>query len=165
MNRRFLFIAAAGGAAVAVLVASGLFVQRGARLRLEGSVLKTRVHASMETSSAVFADFRASNPSSVLFLVRDVVIELVMPDGSVAAGDTVADSDAARYLAAYPELGQKFNPSLVSREKIGPRTTVDRMVAARFDLPERQVRRGRIRVRIVDVDGAEAVLESSAAAQ
>lgn len=159
MNRRLLLIVLGGAAAVVLLIASGLFVQRGARLSLEGAVQKIRIHASSETSTAVFADFRATNASDVLFQVRDVTIELVSPDGSVMSGEPVADVDATRYLAAYPELGQKFNPSLVSREKIAAKATVDRMIAARFEVPERTIRRGKLRVRVVDADGADFVLE------
>jgi hypothetical protein len=62
--------------------------------------------------------------------------------------------DATNLFHYFPALGQKFNPSLVLRTKIRPHETMDRMVAVRFEVPEKvlQQRKG-LHIHIVELDG------------
>jgi hypothetical protein len=54
----------------------------------------------------------------------------------------------------YPLLGQKYNDTLKMRDRIAPRQTLDRMIAARFEIPQDQLdKRKRLAVRVEDVDG------------
>jgi len=75
-------------------------------------------------------------------------------DGKTVEGMNVAEVDARRVFSYYGSLGQKYNDTLVIKEKIAPKQTLDRMLAARFDLPESQInQRARLRLRVEDVDG------------
>src|SRR6516164_9768952 len=72
-----------------------------------------------------------------------------------AEGSTVADSDMGRLFDAVPLLGQKYNPTLIAREKIASHESEDRMVAARFEVPDDRLEaRKRLVLRIEEVDGA-----------
>jgi hypothetical protein len=76
-------------------------------------------------------------------------------NGQVHEGAVISEADAKRLFEALPLLGQKYNESLLIRTRIRPRETMDRMVAARFELPEaRLASRRRLWVRVEDVDGA-----------
>jgi hypothetical protein len=62
--------------------------------------------------------------------------------------------DAERLISGIPLLGQKYNDSLKERDKVPAHDTVDRMVAARFEVPESKLTgRKRFIVRIQEVDG------------
>jgi hypothetical protein len=57
-------------------------------------------------------------------------------------------------MAGVPLLGDKYNPSLMVRERVPARTTLDRMIAARFEVPDSQLQaRKRFLLRIEEVDG------------
>jgi hypothetical protein len=62
--------------------------------------------------------------------------------------------DAKTLFRYYPLLGEKFNDTLLMRDRIGSRQGMDRMVAARFEVPESQLQdRKKLAVRIEEVDG------------
>ena len=62
--------------------------------------------------------------------------------------------DATRLFEGLPLLGQKYNDTLVIRDKIPSQASMDRMVAARFEAPESKLEsRKRFLIRIEDVDG------------
>jgi len=87
-------------------------------------------------------------------MVRTVTVSVELPDGSQTEGQTISEPDAKRVFAAKPVLGGKYNDSLVMRDRLGPRSSIDRMIAARFELPEEKVQsRKRLIVRIEEVDG------------
>jgi hypothetical protein len=66
----------------------------------------------------------------------------------------VSEVDAKQLFAAMPVLGQKFNDTLILRDKIPPHTSQDRMVAARFEVPEARFEsRKRFVIRVEEVDG------------
>jgi hypothetical protein len=51
-------------------------------------------------------------------------------------------------------LGDQYNDSLSLKDKIAPHATVDRMVAARFDIPHKVLESAKtIHLSIQDVDG------------
>lgn len=149
--------AAAFGIGLAVIAAAVLgifFMQRGAHMELPGKVLKVRTAALDDNSSVAVLDFRVTNPSDVLFVVRTVTVELEDPDGASHLGQVAAETDAKRLFEAVPLLGQKFNDTLLMRDKIAAHTSQDRMVAARFEAPVAKLdARKKFLIRIEEVDG------------
>ncbi len=139
---------------VAIAVAGILFMQRDARVGLTGRVLKVRTAPLADNSSVAVLDFRFSNPSAVTFVVRTVTVLLEDTSGNQYEGQTVSEVDAKRLFAGLPLLGDKYNETLVMRDKIPARASQDRMVAARFEAPESKLEsRKRFLIRIEDVDG------------
>ena len=66
----------------------------------------------------------------------------------------MSELDARRLFEYYPQLGQKYNDSLLMKNKLAPHQTFDRMIAARFEAPESALEsRKNLTVRIVDLDG------------
>jgi hypothetical protein len=144
----------AGLAVVGALAAGFLWWTRGAHMELRGEVKKVRTHAIEDGSSLAVIDFRSYNPADYPFVVRSVDLFLEEPDGKSIRGSVIAETDARRVFEALPHLGQKYNDTLKIRDKIGPHQEEDRMVSARFELPESalQARKG-FRIRVEEVDG------------
>jgi len=139
---------------VAIAVAGILYMQRNAQVGITGSVLKVRTAPLDEKSSVAVVDFRFSNPSDVTFVVRTVNVSMENKGGGSTEGQTISEVDAKRMFEMLPILGQKFNETLILREKIAPHTSQDRMVSARFEIPEDQLAaRKRFLVKIEEVDG------------
>ena len=156
MNRNFAIAFGVGLACIAVAVFGIFFIQRGAHMELPGKVLKVRTAPLDENSSVAVLDFRVRNPSDVLFVVRTVTLEMEDTDGKSYLGQVAADTDAKRLFEAIPLLGQKFNDTLLMRDKIGAHTSQDRMVAARFEAPVAKLdARKRFVIHIEEVDGKE----------
>jgi hypothetical protein len=143
------------GLAIIVIVLAGVFwMQRGAHVELKGSVLKVRTAPLDETSSIAIIDFRFVNPSNVPFVVRKVDVTMDGKDGNTYTSDPVSETDARSVFQYTPTLGQKFNDSLLMRDKIPARQSEDRMIAARFSMPvDKLEARKTFRIRIEDVDG------------
>ena len=149
-----------------VVVAAGiggvLYMQRGAHVELKGGVLKVRTQAMDEKSTVAVIDFRFANPSNYPFVVKEVTVSIVDKDGKTLEGQPVSELDARRLFQYYPQLGQKYNESLVMRDKIMGRQSMDRMIATRFEETEATLEgRKKLTVRIVDVDGPVAELQES----
>ena len=145
---------------VACGVVGVLYMQRGAHVELKGAILKVRTQAMDENSSVAVIDFRFVNPSNYPFWVKQVDVTIEDKDGKTLEGSLVSELDARRLFQYYPQLGQKFNDSLVMRDKIAGRQSLDRMIAARFEVPEPALEsRKKLVIRIVDVDGPEAELQ------
>jgi len=141
---------------VVILIAVGaiLYIQRGAHIELKGAVLKVRTLAMDENSSVAVVDFRFANPSNYPFVVRSVDISATGPNGQNYESMPVSEVDAKRLFQYYPILGQKFNDSLLPRDKIPPQHSEDRMIVARFEIPIAQLdARKNLKIRIEDVDG------------
>ncbi len=154
MRNRFAIAFGIGIAAVAIIVGAILYMQRGARVGLTGEILKVRTAPLDDRSSVAVLDFRFSNPSYVFFVVRTVTVVLVEPNGNQVEGTTVSEVDAQRLFEGIPLLGQKFNRTLVTEDKIPAHASEDRMVAVRFEVPESILEsRKRLLLRIEDVDG------------
>ncbi len=154
----------AGLAVVAALVAGVFYIQRGAHLELTGRILKVRTLATDENSSVALIDFRITNIADYAWVVRSVTVSITDADGYLVEGSTVADSDVARLFDYFPLLGQKYNDSLIIRTRIPPRQTMDRMIGARFEIPESKlVRRKDLVIRIEEVDGAASEIREASA--
>ncbi len=135
MRNNFLVAFAVGLAVIAIVIGGIFFMQRGDVMQLPGAILKVRTAPLDENSSIAVLDFRIANPSDIIFEVRTVTVELVGADGKSYQGQVSSDGDAARLFEAIPLLGQKFNKTLVTRERIFAHANADRMVAARFQAP------------------------------
>lgn len=145
---------------VACGVAGMFYMQRGAHVELQGSVLKVRTQAMDESSSVAVVDFRFVNPSDYPFVVRQVDVWIEDKDGKTLEGTPVSELDARRLFEYYPQLGQKYNDGLLMRDKLPPRQSLDRMTSARFEAPESVVEsRRKLIVRVVDLDGASSELQ------
>ena len=146
-----------GIAAIVVLavIASVFYIQRGAHLELQGEILKVRTAPIDDKSSVAVVDFRFTNVADYEFDVRKVTVMLVDSSGAQTEGSTISEIDAERLFQGIPLLGQKYNPSLITRNKIPPHASQDRMIAARFEVPEDRLdHRQQLVVRIEEVDGA-----------
>ena len=140
---------------IAVAVAAVLYLQRGAHIEVTGRFLKVRTAPLDEHSAVAVIDFRLTNPADYPFVVGDVTVVLENAAGGQSNGSTVSGGDTERLFAGVPLLGQKYNSTLIARDRIAPHETQDRMVAARFETPEPELdKRKRLIVRIDEVDGA-----------
>jgi len=154
MSKNFLTAFVIGIGVIAIAVTATLYLNRGARIGLTGQILKVRTAPLDENSSVAVLDFRIHNPASKAFVVRTVTVAMDDPDGKQYDGATVSETDAKRLFEFIPLLGQKFNETLVMRDKIAPDATEDRMVAVRFEAPEARIdARKRFVLKIEDVDG------------
>ncbi len=139
---------------IAIAVVWIFYMQRGAHIEPAGKILKVRTLALDENSSIAVVDFRVVNSSDYTVIVREVAVSLDQPNGTDSDGTVVSEMDARRLFQYYPVLGQKYNDSLIIRDRIKPHETLDRMIAARFEIPVAQLdKRKRLKLRVVDVDG------------
>ena len=154
MSRTFLTAFLVGIAVIAIAVTATLYLNRGARIGLTGQILKVRTAPLDENTSVAVLDFRVHNHASKNFVVRTVTVVMEDPDGKLYDSQTVSESDAKALFQYVPLLGQKFNSTLLMRDKIAPDATEDRMVAVRFEAPESRIdARKRFILKIEDVDG------------
>jgi hypothetical protein len=154
MKNPFLAAFAIGIACIGVAVGVVVYMQRGARVGLTGKVLKVRTAPLDDQNSVVVLDFRFTNPSDYPFMVRTVTVLDEEKDGKSYEGDPVSEVDAKRMFENLPLLGPKFNDTLLMGNKIAPRASEDRMIAAHFSAPEsRLTARKRFIIRIEEVDG------------
>jgi hypothetical protein len=139
---------------VAIALVWILYMQRGAHMELEGSIQKVRTLGLDDNSTAAIIDFRLRNPSDYAFVVRRLDVTMIGPSGSSFEGMVVSEVDAKRLFEYYPALGQKFNDTLVMKARINPGQSVDRMLAVRFEAPEKLVQtRKQLRIRIEELSG------------
>jgi len=156
VNKRLVAYIGVAVAILAVVMAVGLYLTRGTHIRLEGSIQKVRTLSVEDNSSILFVDFRFVNPAEYEFLVKEVEVHIVTADGNTHTGTNVAEIDARRLFEYYPAiLGQKFNDTLVAKERILAHQSLDRMIAARFEVPQAELdARKQLIIRVQDVDGA-----------
>ncbi|PYT31230.1 MAG: hypothetical protein DMG57_05745 [Acidobacteria bacterium] len=139
---------------IAIVVVWVLYMQRNAHIEPQGKILKVRTQAMDENSSVAVVDFRMVNSSDYPIWVREVVVSLQGADGNTYDGAVVSETDAKALFRYYPLLGQKYNDSLIVRDRIHAHQTVDKMIAARFEMPQGQLdARKKLTVHIEDVDG------------
>jgi hypothetical protein len=122
-------------------------------LELQGKILKIRTGALSEQDSIAVLDFRVQNISDVPFVVREVVVTVDKPDGTPQESAIISKVDLHKLFEFNRFLGDQYNDSLSLKDKIAPHETVDRMVAARFDIPNQELESKTIHLSIQDVDG------------
>ena len=154
MSKNFLIAFGIGVVCIAIAAWWVGHMQRGAYIDLPGKVLKVRTAPLDEGSAVAVVDFRVSNPADYPFVVRTVTVAMEDNLGAESVGQTVSELDARQLFQAIPLLGQKFNDTLLMRDSVPPHNSWDRMVAARFEVPESKLEaRKRLVVRIEEVDG------------
>jgi hypothetical protein len=154
MSRTLLATFGIGIVVIAIAVAGIFYTHKGAHLELPGKILKVRTAPLDEKSSAVVIDFRVTNPSDYPFMTRAVTVILEEPSGQQIEGQTASEGDSKRLMAGVPLLGEKYNPNLIVRDEVPPHGSLDRMVAAHFDVPDSTLQaRKRFIVRIDEIDG------------
>ena len=154
MPSKTLWICAGVGLVVlSLLLGGGVLVNRDQRAMLVGEVKKVRTGKLDEQRSVVVLDFRVTNPSRHPFQVKDLELE-VTTGGKAVAGRFIIEGDAKNVFLGVPELGEKYNPSFASKERVATGATADRMTAFVVDLPLRELEdRTKMVMRIRDADG------------
>jgi len=164
MSKQLLIFFGIGVVAIAIAVVVILTANKGSHLQLQGKILKVRTGALGEGHSIAVMDFRATNPSDLPFTVRNVEISLEKPngemlktpEGEILDGVTVSKSDLKQMFQYNRFLGDQYNEGLGLQDAIAPHSTVDRMVAAHFELSEADLEKNKaIHVSIQDVNGPE----------
>ena len=160
VDKRFLIFLVAGFAVVGALLLTFYTASEGSRLRLEGKILKVRVFpVPASAASLVIVDFRATNPSDVLFVGGSVTLRLEPARGDAIDGTPVSRADVENIFRYEKLLGPQYNPVYSLQDRIAPHQTVDRMAAARLEVTEAVVNsRKSLRLRIEDTAGAMAEL-------
>jgi hypothetical protein len=154
MSKNFLIAFGIGIVCIAMAALWVVHMQRGAYIDLPGKILKVRTAPLDEASAVAVLDFRVSNPADYPFVIRKVTVALEDDAGNESEGQTVSEVDARQLFQVIPLLGQKYNDTLLMRDSIPPHNSWDRMVAARFEVPESKLEaRKRLAVRIEEVDG------------
>jgi len=140
--------------AIAAAVAAILYTHRGAHLELKGEVLKIRTGALSDQDSIAVLDFRVENVSDVPFVVRQVEVTADKQDGNAASSSIISKMDLHQLFQYNRFLGDQYNDSLSIRDTIPAHAKVDRMVAARFDIPNKDLESAKtIHLSIQDMDG------------
>lgn len=154
MSKRLLIFFGIGLVAIAIAVVVILTTNKGAHLELVGKILKVRTGGLGETNSIAVMDFRVENPSDLPFTVRDVEITLEKPNGEMVDGVTVSKSDLKQMFQYNRFLGDQYNDGLGLQDTIAPHATVDRMVAAQFEVSEADLEKAKaVHLSIQDVHG------------
>ena len=127
-----------GVAVIAVAVAGILYLQRGRQMQMPGKVLKVRTAPLDEHSSVAVIDFRVANLSDVLFVVRTVSVNMEDHQGKSCVEDERT-------------VGRD---NVVTTDRVPAHTSMDRMIAARFESPEAELdARKRFVLRVEEMDG------------
>ncbi len=149
-----LLVFGSAGVIVLAIIAVFFWAERGELLELRGEILKVRTAPLDENHSVAVADFRFQNLANYEYNVYRVTVVVQDKAGMSIEGMTIPETDAQHLFEAIPLLGEKYNPSLIVRNRIPPHATEDRMIAASFPIPEGQLdmRRG-ITVRVEEANG------------
>lgn len=156
MSKQFLIFFGGGILVVALGIFAVLSSTKGSHLELEGKILKVRTGALSDMDSIAVLDFRVQNPSNLPFVVRQVEVTLEKPDGSMLEGVNVAKGDMKRLFEYNRFLGDQYNDALTIKDTVAPHGTIDRMVAARFDIKHSDLEAAKaIHLTIQEMDGAQ----------
>jgi len=154
MSKQFLIFFGVGVVVIALSVWGIMYSHRGAHLELKGEILKIRTGALSEQDCIAVLDFRVQDVSDVPFVVRVVEVTVDKADGATAESSIISKMDLHQLFQFNRFLGDQYNDSLSLKDKIAPHQTVDRMVAARFDMPVKALESAKsIHLSIQDVDG------------
>jgi hypothetical protein len=154
MNKQLLIFFGIAIVVVGVAVFIAVNGNKGAHLRLDGKILKVRTGALGEGNSIAVLDFRVDNPSDVPFVVEEVKLSLEQKNGEMLDGITVSKADFKQLFKYNQFLGDQYNDGLGMQDKIAPHTTVDRMVAAHFEVSDKDLQSAKaVHLILSDVDG------------
>jgi len=154
MSKQFLILFGVGILLVAGAVFALLSSNKGSHLELKGKILKTRTGALSDQDSILVLDLRLENPSDVPFVVRQVEVTIDKADGSTAQSSIISKMDIHQVFQFNRFLGDQYNDSLSMKDKVSPHSVIDRMVAARFDVPIKDLDSAKqLHLSIQDLDG------------
>lgn len=154
MSKQFLIFFGVGVVAVVVAVFAIMYTHKGAHLELKGEILKVRTGALSDQDSIAVIDFRVENISDVPFAVRLVEVTLDKQNGGTQESAIISKMDLHQLFQFNRFLGDQYNDSLSIKDQIAPHQKVDRMVAARFDIPNKELEAAKtIHLSIQDLDG------------
>jgi hypothetical protein len=155
MSKQFWVFLLAGLAIVGVVVYGSLFANKSSHLELDGDILKVRVMQLGPAASLVIADFRVKNPSGLAFVVKSVTARLELVSGDTVEAEPISKVNLENVFQYEKLIGPQYNPALTLQDAVPAHGTVDRMIGARFEVPQTAVdsRKG-LRLRIEEVDGA-----------
>jgi hypothetical protein len=154
MSKQFLIFFGVGVVLIGAAVYAVLYTHKGAHLELKGEILKIRTGALSDQDSIAVLDLRVENISDVPFVVRVVEVTVDKQDGSTAESAIISKMDLPQLFQFNRFLGDQYNDSLSIKDKIFPHAKVDRMVAARFDIPNKALESAKtIHLSIQDLDG------------
>jgi len=155
MSKQLLIFFAVGIVVVGIAIFFVVSGTKGSHLELKGEILKLRMGALSDEDSIAVVDLRLENISDVPFMVRQVEVTVDKQDGNTASGSNIAKSDLKQLFQYNRFLGDQYNDSLAIRDTIPPRGKVDRMVAMRFDVKDKDLESAKtIHVSVQDMDGA-----------
>jgi len=148
-----------GLAVVGIALGFLLVGTKGNHLELNGTILKVRVLPLSPVASLVVVDFRVTDPSDIPFVMKGASLTLEPSSGPMLDGMTVSKPDVENVFKYNPILGPKFNDVLGIEDRIAPHQRLDRMVGARFEVPESQAEeRKAIHLHVEEMDGVTADL-------
>lgn len=154
MSKQFLIMFGVGVLVIGLGVFFIVYGNRGSHLQLKGNILKVRTGALSDQDSIAILDMRLENPSDVSFVVREVEVTLNKQDGTTANSALIAKTDLHQLFQFNRFLGDQYNDTISIKDEVPPHGTVDRMVAARFDVPDKDLENAKnLHVSIQDMDG------------
>jgi hypothetical protein len=154
MSKQFLIFFGVGVVAVVAAVFAIMYTHKGAHLELKGEILKIRTGALSDQDSIAVIDFRVENISDVPFVVRLVEVTLDKQNGPPQESAIISKMDLHQLFQFNRFLGDQYNDSLSIKDQIAPHQKVDRMVAARFDIPNKELESSKtIHLSVQDLDG------------
>ncbi len=160
VHKRLIVPVLIGVAVVAIALVFILMGTKGAHLTLSWSLVKPRIGALTDTSSAVVVDFRFSNPSDVPFVVSSVDMTVTKANGETVDGQVISRADVGSVLQFNRFLGDQYNPVLVIHDRVAPHQTVDRMLAATYPVPLAELQKAKtLRITLHEVDGTDSSTE------
>jgi hypothetical protein len=132
--------------------------QEGAHIDPKGSILKVRTLKLDDEHSAAIAEVRLVNTADYALVARSVEMSVTTSKGE-SEGNIAAEMDVKRLFQYYPVLGEQFNPVLKARDKVPPRSEIDREVCATFKVPVEELdKRKDLIVKVEDITGPTAVI-------
>ena len=157
MSKQFWISLLIGLAVVGLGIGLVLIDTKGNHLELTGTILKVRILPLSPTASLAVVDFRVTDPSDVPFVMKGASLTLDPASGATLEGMTVSKSDIENVFKYNPILGPKFNDVLGIEDRIAPHQRLDRMVGARFEIPDVQAEdRKAIHLHVEDIHGVTA---------
>ena len=159
MSKQFWIFLLVGLAIVGAGIGFVWIGTKGNHLELTGTILKVRVLPLSEVASLVVVDFRVTDPTDIPFVMKGASLTLEPATGATLEGMTVSKSDIENVFKYNPILGPKFNDVLGIKDRIEPHQRLDRMVGARFEIPESQAEeRKAIHLHVEEMNGVTADL-------
>jgi hypothetical protein len=157
VSKQFWIFLIVGLVVVALGIGFVFMGTKGNHLELTGTILKVRVLHLSDTASLVIVDFRVTDPSDIPFVLKGATLTLDPASGATLDGMVVSKPDIENVFKYNPILGPKFNDVLSIRDRIQPHQRIDRMVGARFEIPEAQAEdRRAVHLHIEELDGVTA---------